>query len=496
MAKVRRLNLTDEARSGDVINYQRVWGTGSGGYDLNLLGKNRALRVSAVFGCIRILSENVSTLPLDHFIRRDGVKRPYRPRSSWLDFERGPWNKIDFLVQVMTSLLLDGNAYIATYRNKLGSIQWVSVLDPDHVTPEISGSGEQTFRVFGDNGQHTLGPFEITHVRGMTLPGRVCGVSPIEYARETIDLSLAANSFGSAFFANSAHPSVVMELDADPTPNAVEVMRDEWERMHSGAGNTGKLAIATAGAKIKPLTINPDDAQFLETRKFQVPDVARIFGVPAHLLAHADSPTFGTGIAEQNVAFVQHSLRPWVERIEQALSDAERLSLDSDPKSFISLNVNGLMRGDYKSRIASNVAAVREGILTINEARSMEDLPPVEWGDTPISVQVESLDENGNKIITTTNPGGGSGSAGDTGDSDTQIETEADLADALVSMSKIYLAVDKVVTSEEARQIMSQYDGIDLPGDLPKVYPIPADSTPTGQPPTSVEGDDYTGETQ
>lgn len=387
MGKTRLVKVGTRDTS-QTLTFPRIWGSGGTTQEVTT-GRFKALRVSTVFGCIRILSENVATLPLDQFIRRDGVKRPYRPRARWLDFRSGPLNKIDFLVQVMTSQLTAGNAYVATPRLPNGDIQHVTVLDPAAVKPTRKTSGiERTYRVNGVNGTHELSRFDILHIPGMTLPGDLCGVSPIEYARQTIDLADAATTFGGAFFKNAARPSVVMETPDEVDDNVVALMRDQWSTMHEGAGNVGKLAIATAGATIKQMSINPDEAQYLETRKFQVPDIARIFGVPAHLLAHADSPQFGTSIAEQNVAFVQHSLRPWVERIEQALTDAEHLS-GSPFETFVGLNVSGLMRGDYKSRIASNVQAVREGIITINEARQMEDLPPVEWGDEPISVQVQ-----------------------------------------------------------------------------------------------------------
>lgn len=391
MAKVRRLVLpAHEERS----TFQDIWGQGldvvHADGTTGSMTPSRALQVSAVFGCVRILSENVATLPLDMFIRRDGVKRPYRPRPTWLDFNEGPWNKIDFLVQCMTSLLLDGNAYIVTNRNKSDVIQWVTLLDPTKVEPKVAQTGQITFEVQLENGnKQTFTNREIQHVRGMMLPGTVKGCSPIAHARSSIGLSLSSTEFGAAFFRNDARPSVTINVPGELTPTGVSQMKEAWNEVHRGAKNAHKAAILTEGATVESISVNPDDAQFLETRKFQVPDIARIFGVPAHLLAHADSPQFGSSIAEQNVAFVQHSLRPWVERIEAALSDAERLSLTSDPSAFVGLNVNGLMRGDYSSRINTNVMAVREGVLTINEARQMEDLPPVEWGNEPISVQVQ-----------------------------------------------------------------------------------------------------------
>lgn len=375
------------------ISFQDIWGAG-----LDVFGHatrsgisvstDSALQVSTVYRCISILAENVATLPLDQFIRRDGVKRPYRPRAQWLDFNTGPWNKVDLLSQIMVSLLTDGNAYCYINRGPAGAISWLQPLDPTTVTPDIDGGRRRYTYVNARGQQRTVDQFDILHIPGLVKPGQIEGISPIAAARETIGLSLASTQFGSAFFGNGARPSMVAEVDGSLSPEGAAALRRSWNEVHGGVGNAGKLAVATEGIKLKPMTIAPDDAQFLETRKFQVVDIARLFGVPAHLLAHSDAPQFGSNVAEQNVAFVQHSLRPWVERIEQGLSDAERTT-GSDPRAFVSLNVNGLMRGDFSRRVAANTMAVREGIFTINEVRADEDLPPVPWGDQPVSVQVQ-----------------------------------------------------------------------------------------------------------
>lgn len=385
------LGLNEESRS---LSFQDVWGRGldiggsAGGTKAGKrINNETALQVSSVYGCVRILSDNIATLPMDSFRRVDGHRRPFRPKPKWLMFQEGPWSKVDILSQIMVSLLLDGNAYITTYRDSAGRIAYLEVLDPDRVTPKMSNGVPYFVVVGGDGKLSELGPLDILHIRGMSMPGSLEGLSPISYSRETIGLALAATEYGAAFFGNGALPGMAVEVPGAISEVGITALKRAWNEVHQGSGNAHKLAVLTEGAKFSKVTIAPEDAQFLQTRQFQVVDIARIFGVPAHLLQHADVPQVGTSMAEQNVAFVQHSLRPWVERIEAVLTWA--LWSEGLPnQAFIKLNMDGLQRGDHAQRYATYGAAVREGIITINEARAWEDLPPVEWGDEPISVQV------------------------------------------------------------------------------------------------------------
>jgi HK97 family phage portal protein len=381
-----------EARSAQPMTFQSVWGMGgdieTGGTKAGKrVNKQTALQVSAVYGCVRILSDNIATLPMDSYRRVDGTRRPFRPKPAWMFFREGPWSKVDVLNQVMVSLLLDGNAYVLTHRDPKGNITYLEVLDPDRVTPEIIRS-EIYFDVANTEGRSVrLTRTDVLHIRGMTLPGEIKGVSPITFNRETIGLSMAATEFGAAFFGNGALPGMAIEVPGALSDIGISALKRGWNDAHQGAGNAHKIAVLTEGAKFSKVTISPEDAQFLQTRQFQVVDIARIFGVPAHMLQHADVPQVGTSMAEQNIAFVQHALRPWVERIEAALTWA--LWSDGMPQeAFVKLNMDGLLRGDHGQRYETYAKAVVQGIITINEARAWEDLPPVPWGDEPISVQV------------------------------------------------------------------------------------------------------------
>ena len=392
MSFLSRLVGGSDSRSSaqDALTYENLWriasGTSSQGSKAGKsVTKETALQTSVVYACVRILSDSVSTLPMDSFRRVDGARKPLRPRPLWMEFSEGPWAKTDVMGQMMTSLLLDGNAYVATYRDGQGRVVWMEVLDPASVTPERFGSSI-LFKI--GPSQTLVGREDVLHIRGMTLPGQIEGLSPIAYARESIGLSLAATEMGSTFFGNGAMPGMVLEVPGKLSPEGAQALKESWNEIHQGSGNAHRLAVATDGAKFQKVTLAPDDAQFLETRKFQVNDIARIFGVPTSLLQHSDGPEMGQSIQDKNTHFVQHSLRPWVERIEGGLSWVIR-SEGNDPRGFVKINMDGLLRGDFSTRYATYTAAVRDGILTINEVRRNEDLPPVPWGDEPISVQVQ-----------------------------------------------------------------------------------------------------------
>lgn len=352
-----------------------------------------ALKVAAVYGCVRVIVDNVATLPLDQFyLDDDEVRRPQRPRAKWLNFNRGPHNKIDILSQLLTSMLLQGNGYLFTHRNDDGEIVFVETLAPQTVQPRIETDGTKTFFVTSGGKRRRYTQDDITHFPGMMLAGSVKGVDPITYADKTIGISLSANTFAEAFYRNDAKPSFAIEMDKDaeePTPANLRLMRQMWNEVHQGAHNANRMAILANGAKLKQLTVNPEDAQLLEARRAQIIEIAMLFGVPPTYLGIADAPQLGTSIEQTQTAFYQTTLRGWVERLEQGFADAERRGGNLD--TIINLNVNSLMRGDYTKRATAVIGLVREGIISPNEGRDRLDdgLAPAEWGELPISVQID-----------------------------------------------------------------------------------------------------------
>lgn len=333
------------------------------------------MRLSAVFACLRLLSEAVATLPVDVY-RKQARSRVQVDTPPWLRFDRvGDDSEIDYLSQVMLSLLTDGNAYIATPRDQFGVPTKLVVLDPCQVEPRLTaGPGSDVKYVIDDKDFYRL---DVMHIRGMTLPGQITGLSPIGYARETIGLGLAAQRFGQSFFENGALPGAVIEAPHDLTREAAERFAASWNGKHGGVGNAQRVGVLTNGAKLTKVSIAPEDAQFLETRQFGVPDVCRFYGVPPHLVADASNSTsWGSGLAEQNLAFGQFSLRSWVTRIDRAHT---RLL----PRGqFVKLNLDALLRASLKDRYEAYAIGIEHHFLVPNDARGHEDMEPLEGGDT------------------------------------------------------------------------------------------------------------------
>jgi HK97 family phage portal protein len=391
----------------DTVDYASTGGYWSNGMvwrgDPMNVSTSQAMRLSAVFACLRLLSEAIATLPLDTFIRFGGTRQPWRPRPDYLSFQPPQGSRIDYLSQVMLSLLTDGNAYILTPRDDLGVPVDLVVLDPTMVKVTRE-NGVIHYRI----GSINLDPrTDVMHVVGMRMPGAVKGLSPIAYARETIGLGLAAQRFGAAFFDNGALPSAVIEAQGEMSPAAAERFQAMWNGGHQGVGNAHKIGVLTNGAKMSKVSVQPNDAQFLETRQFQVPDIARIFGVPPHLIADASNSTsWGSGLAEQNVAFGQFSLRPWTERIEDG--HTRLLTTHGMPDVFVKLNLDALLRASLKDRYDAYAVGIVNRFQTINECRRLEDLPPVPWGDEPfIPTKVTETGAAPNAMLDQPPPGGG-----------------------------------------------------------------------------------------
>jgi HK97 family phage portal protein len=333
------------------------------------------MRLSAVYACLRLLSEAISTLPTDTFYRQNGVRKPYRPRPGYLSFQPPQGNRIDYLSQVMLSLLTDGNAYVLTPRDAMGIPVDLIVLDPMQVNVQRV-SGKLHYDSLGQNLDPT---FDIMHIKGMCLPGQVTGVSPITYARETIGLGLAAQEFGAAFFNSGALPSAVIEAPQGFNEQGVARFRDTWNTSHSGIANAQKVGVLLNGAKLNKVSIQPNDAQFLETRAFQVPDIARFYGVPPHLIADASNSTsWGTGLAEQNTAFGALSLGPWIARIEE--DHSRLLTTHGLPGVFWSLNTSKLLAPSLKEQTAVDAMNLENGVNNVDEIRASRDLGPLPNG--------------------------------------------------------------------------------------------------------------------
>jgi HK97 family phage portal protein len=379
------------AREDRSISFQDVWGRGLDMFGAQttagvVVNDDSALALSAVYGSVRILSEGISKLPIDATMGKGAgaVAMPEIP--LWLETPSPATPHIgmgEVIDQLMVSALMRGTGYALTPRDKFGNIIEISVLDPDKVTPVMQKNPSRVvFKIQGYDEPFTSQ--DVAMMIGLSKPGALVGMSPIDNARETIGLGLAAQTFGAALFGNSAVTSGVIEVEGEMSEPGAKLLSRTWNESHKGPKRAHKVAILTEGAKYKPISMTAEQAQFLATREFQVSDVARIFGVPPHLLQDASGSTsWGSGLAEQSVNFVVHSLRPWATRVDRLLTRLAQSEASTDPggtRRYLTLSLDHLTRGDFSTRISTYGTGLDRGIWNLDEVRAMENLPAIQGG--------------------------------------------------------------------------------------------------------------------
>ena len=366
--------------------YRFFLGTSASGKNVN---ERSAMQMTAVYSCVRILSEAVSGLPLHLYKYTDGgskEKAVGHPLYFVLHDEPNPeMTSFVFRETLMTHLLLWGNAYAQIIRNGKGEVVALYPLMPNRMTVNRDDRGQlyYEYQTSTDEaktikgGMVRLKPTDVLHVPGLGFDGLV-GYSPIAMAKNAIGLAIAAEEYGSKFYANGAAPSGVLEHPGtlkDPSK-----VRDSWNEAFGGSSNSHKVAVLEEGLKYTPISISPNEAQFLETRKFQINEIARIFRIPPHMVGDLEKSSF-SNIEQQSLEFVKYTLEPWLVRWEQSM--ARVLIYPSDKSQyFIKFNVDGLLRGDYASRMNGYATARQNGWMSANDIRELENLDriPVEDG--------------------------------------------------------------------------------------------------------------------
>ncbi len=367
-------------------SYSFFMGGSASGKQVN---ERTSMQMTAVYSCVRILSEAVASLPLNVYRYTDtGGKEKAIDHSLYrlLHDEPNPeMSSFIFRETLMTHLLLWGNAYAQIIRNGKGEVIALYPLMPDRMTVDRDSNGRLYYKYRKTNddaptmesGVVSLAPSDVLHVPGLGFDGLV-GYSPIAMAKNAIGLAIAAEEYGSKFYANGAAPSGVLEHPGtlkDPTR-----VRDSWNSTFGGSSNSHKVAVLEEGMKYTPISISPNEAQFLETRKFQINEIARIFRVPPHMVGDLEKSSF-SNIEQQSLEFVKYTLDPWVIRWEQALYRT-LLSEEEKKSYFFKFNVEGLLRGDYQSRMQGYATARQNGWMSANDIRELEDLDriPAELG--------------------------------------------------------------------------------------------------------------------
>ena len=359
-----------------------------------------AMRLTAVFGCVRVLAESVGMLPCFLYQSTDSgrVKAPKEKLYSLLYTAPNDYmTPQEFWEYLIASLCLRGNFY--AYKVKaLGDVVELLPLLPDSVQPKLDENWNPVYQVtFPDGSCDVLSQDEIWHVRTFTTDSLV-GLSPISYARQAIGLGLATEEHGARLFGNGAVSSGVLQTDQTLTDEAYKRLKETFQEQHQGLSNAHKPMILEMGLKWNQISMSAEDAQFLETRKFQLEEICRIFRVPLHMLQNTDRATF-SNIENLGMGFVNYSLVPYLTRIEQRINTG-LVSKDKRGQFYAKFNVGALLRGDMKSRYESYATGINWGILSPNECRDLEERNPREGGDvylTPMNMTTKPQDNNNAK---------------------------------------------------------------------------------------------------
>ncbi len=344
-----------------------------------------ALQLSAVYACVRIIASQFASLPFTLYRNRpDGGKDRVTNHPIYTLLARRPnpyQNAFEWREMMAGHLALRGNAYNQIVSDSRGNITALLPLHPDRMQILLSTNGDYRYQYTQLNGsQVTYSRGEIWHLRGLSSDG-IIGLSPIALARNAIGGAQAAQDYGARFFANDATPTGgwVEYPGAFKDKQSREQFRESLQEAQSGI-NHGKLAVFEFGMKYHQISVTPEDAQFLETRRFHVTDIARWFGVPPHKIGDLDRAT-NNNIEQQALEFVQETLGPMAERWEASI-EAELLFDDEDLEA--EFQFSQLMRGDSQSRATFYNMGIQSGWLTRNEARIAENLNPLPGLDQPL----------------------------------------------------------------------------------------------------------------
>ena len=334
-----------------------------------------AMQLSAVFGAVRVISETIASLPWavmrtendivlnasDHAVNR----LIHAPNNMMTDFT---------LREVCQAhLCLHGNAFIIIKRDASGQAVRLIPVHPDRVEVKIY----EDAKFYQVDKKETFDDSEVIHIVGLGFDG-IVGKSVLEAAKESIGLGLAADRFGGSFFGNGANISAVLTHPGRLSDEAYKRMIRSWHQRNSGLDNAHKTAILEEGMKVEKMSISPSESQFLETRKFSVEDIARFFRIPLAYLGSLENSSTRANIEEQGIQFQRNTILPWVKRWE---SEFNRKLFINDKTHYIRFNMEGLLRGDIRTRYEAYTKGRQWGWISANDVRRMENLAPIEGGD-------------------------------------------------------------------------------------------------------------------
>jgi HK97 family phage portal protein len=360
------------------ISYQTLFASGDdialGNLSQTNINAETAFRVNAVYSAVSLIADTVSTLPVDVFVRRDGARFPFRPKPEWVNQPDVDLPKEAFYSQVITSLLLDGNAFIRVFSNRSGQIVNMMVLNPTKVEIDRAQNGRLVFHVEGEN--RPLTGEDIVYIPDVMRPGKVRGVNRVKALRENFGLALALENFAATFFGQGTNMNGIIEFPGNLTAEQAKDLADAFDARHRGWRKSHKTGVLSGGATFKGTQMEPDKSQAVEARRFAVEDIARAFNVPPHLLGVPGTNSYAS-VEQTNLAWVTHGLRPIIQKIEGALTPLMSRTPGGE-NAFLRFNIDGLLRADFSTRMTGYSTGLQAGFLSVNDVRRREDLRPID----------------------------------------------------------------------------------------------------------------------
>lgn len=360
------------------VSFQTVWGSGDFLELENQAGtridQETAFQVNAIFSAVSLISDTIATLPVDAFIRLDGQRRAFRPRPEWVTRPDIDQTKEAFYGAVIVSLLMDGNAFVRVFANRAGQVTNMVVLNPQHVDIKRNGVGRVMYKIQEDEKLYSAE--QVIHIADVVRPGHLRGVSRVEALKENFGLALALENYAARFFGQGATTQGIIEYPGKLTAQQAKELQQGFDARHKGWKRAHKTGVLSNGATYKPTSVENDQAQFLDSRRMAVEDIARAFKIPSNLLNLPGTNTYAS-VEENNRAWVTHCLRPITQKLESAFSPL-LARVEGGDTAFIRFNMDGLLRADINNRYTAYSVGQQSGFLSVNDVRRLEDLPDID----------------------------------------------------------------------------------------------------------------------
>jgi HK97 family phage portal protein len=330
------------------------------------------MQVSAVYYCVGLIVDAISSLPVDVFKEYPDGTTDYQRAPAWLRKPNYRMTPFDFWQRVFMSLLVAGNAYIFTLRNDRGEVVELWPIHPSWVYPYPEEGGTDV--LYDVNGT-TMDRTELLHIPAMSMPGYLTGLSPLEAARQAIGISMVTEEFGARFFSQGAYMSGIIQHPGKANPDEAKRLKEDFMKRHQGVANSHAVGVLTGGATWHPISITPEQSQFLQTRNFTKSDIALFYRVPAYRVDPAVTSSWGRGVEEQNYAMAQDTLHPWAARVEQAISTFLLPGFQT-----MRFNMDARLRAKLSERYQAHALALQNGMKCADEVRAEEGQPPIPGG--------------------------------------------------------------------------------------------------------------------